>query len=514
MPQHAWRNARVQVRGRGAFVVAKPARGHLPFPTTIAFATFLVGCSSLQPSQISDRRVTLRVADAALAAGAPDVALRVADLTLTRDPHSSQALITKGNALYAMGARDAARAAYREAIAIDPRSAAAQLGLGRTLVQSDPRAAEAAFLAATANEPGNVAALNNLGIVRDLQDDHAEAQDAYRRALAIAPEAADVKVNLGLSLGLSGSRAEAVLVLEEAASDPAILQYRWPELAGALAVAGQNAAARRILASESGSERETSPTNGVVLGQLAHSETNDQIRASDSGSMAASRARPMTKELSPVLPIIHAAGAEDDISPNRLASSGTILAVPVLAVTRTRLAPPPATSRPAIIAGEPPPAHPGTETADLPPSGRSGGFGIAAEPDASDARAFASSASLGSDPAPRTPDAPISPPNPGSHGGKAGAMVSEESVASEGAAYVQLATLHSQEDAWYEWRRLNRRMPDLLQGRTATIVQANAHGQTYWCLRTSGFASLGEAVGMCSQAQGASGLRCWARVTS
>jgi tetratricopeptide (TPR) repeat protein len=70
-----------------------------------------------------------------LASGAPDVALRVADITLAKHPKDVAALIAKGDALYAMGDTEAAKAAYRSAIALDPGAADAQLGLGRTLVR-------------------------------------------------------------------------------------------------------------------------------------------------------------------------------------------------------------------------------------------------------------------------------------------------------------------------------------------------------------------------------------------
>jgi hypothetical protein len=42
-------------------------------------------------------------------------------------------------------------------------------------------------------------------------------------------------------------------------------------------------------------------------------------------------------------------------------------------------------------------------------------------------------------------------------------------------------------------------------------VQADALGETYWCLRTFGFVDLAAATAMCSEARGASSLRCWAR---
>ena len=84
---------------------------------------------------------SLHVANAALASGAPDVALRVADMNLAEHPKDVAALIAKGDALYAMGQTEAASSAYRSAIALDPGAAAAQLGLGRTLVGSDPAGA-------------------------------------------------------------------------------------------------------------------------------------------------------------------------------------------------------------------------------------------------------------------------------------------------------------------------------------------------------------------------------------
>src|SRR5689334_862589 len=202
------------------FGLLKPWRRS--FPASVASMLFLAGCSGLRPPNVTDRTPSLRVADAALVAGAPELALRVADLTLARDPHRTDALVAKGDALYSMGLREEARIAYRQAVDFDPKLETAQLGLGRTLVQSDPAGAEAAFQAAVSERPDDSVALNNLGIARDLLGHHNEAQEAYRRALAIAPGAADVKVNLGLSLALTGDSGAAIEVLREAAAVPAV----------------------------------------------------------------------------------------------------------------------------------------------------------------------------------------------------------------------------------------------------------------------------------------------------
>ena len=47
-------------------------------------------------------------------------------------------------------------------------------------------------------------ALNDLGIARDLQGRHTDAQMAYRQALGISPEMSAAQVNLALSLAMGG----------------------------------------------------------------------------------------------------------------------------------------------------------------------------------------------------------------------------------------------------------------------------------------------------------------------
>jgi Flp pilus assembly protein TadD len=413
-------------------------------------ALVLAGCSGAEQAALP-RQPSLRVADAALTAGAPDVAMRVAEMNLARDPHNSRALVAKGDALYAMGERDAARAAYREALALDPKLGSAQLGLGRTLVQSDPAAAEAAFLAAIVALPDNSAALNDLGIARDLQGRHAEAQDAYRKALAIAPEAADLKVNLGLSLALTGDKDAAVAVLREAAAQPAVVQDRTKELAAALVLAGDDASARRVLSTNSA---QAAP-GGIAVADAPP----PPVAASHEASAAAGpRQARQVREL--------AAAPPPAPQPDPPSIPLAIAPAPVVAVTRTGLVSSPDTAPEALV-----------DTAAL-----------------------------------RPPPPAITRPAPAVTASPLRRVPASSSP--EKGAFVQLASLHSLDDAWYEWRRLNRRFPELLDGHAPVIIQAGALGETYWCLRTFGFADLAEANAMCASAHGASGLRCWARSAS
>jgi Flp pilus assembly protein TadD len=421
--------------------------GLLP-TATVSLA--LAGCTGAQQVGLS-HQPSLRVADAALSAGAPEVAVRVADLTLEREPRNTRALVTKGDALYALGQRDEARAAYRQAVAMEPKLPSAQLGLGRTLVQTDPAAAETAFLAALAALPEDSAALNDLGIARDLQGHHADAQNAYRQALAVTPEATDVKMNLGLSLALTGDKDAAVGVLREAAAVPATLQDRSKELAAALSLAGDQPDADRILSN--GSVRpvagnvasaEIAPTPLLANRETLAAVTPRQERPPGSLSVAAHPPAPPRRD-----------------APSAIASS--VAPSPPLAVARANLAP----------------------TSDAVPESLVGALAIPA---------LASVTGPAEDASLAKPESAGPTPDMG--------------------AYVQLASLRSFKAAWFEWRRLVRRLPELLGEHEPVIVQADALGETYWCLRTFGFVDLAAATAMCSEVRGASSLRCWARAAS
>jgi Flp pilus assembly protein TadD len=219
-------------------------------PAVSVLVLALMGCT--HPMQTGSNatppgRLTLSVADAALAAGAPDMALRVADLILGDAPRDVPALVAKGDALYAMGHYDLARGAYRAAVAVDPAAVGALIGLGRTLVRTDPKAAEAAFLDAATLAPNNVTALSNLGLARDLQGRHDTAQEAYRQALAVAPDMADVKLNLGLSLALSGKTAAAIAQLHPLVGETGSTDVSPHDLAAALTLAGDQIEANLVL---------------------------------------------------------------------------------------------------------------------------------------------------------------------------------------------------------------------------------------------------------------------------
>lgn len=83
------------------------------------------------------------------------------------------------------------------------------MALGRRLLHSDPAQAERIFLKVAARSPNNAAALNDLGIARDMLGRRREAQAAYRAALAVSPDLRAASINLALSLALEGDSVGA-----------------------------------------------------------------------------------------------------------------------------------------------------------------------------------------------------------------------------------------------------------------------------------------------------------------
>jgi Flp pilus assembly protein TadD len=214
---------------------------------SLAALALLAACGA-PPAQTASGDAGSNVGRAALAGGAPEIALQVSDNILARTPADQAALLLRADALVALGREAEATPLYRTVLAATPNSAGARLGLGRSLLAVDAAAAEEQFLAALAIDPGSAPAANNLGIARDLQQRHAEAQIAYRRALAAAPTMQAAAVNLALSLGMSGQAGEAIPLLRPIAQAPGATPRVRHDFAALLAISGDRAGAAQVLA--------------------------------------------------------------------------------------------------------------------------------------------------------------------------------------------------------------------------------------------------------------------------
>lgn len=195
------------------------------------------------------------VADAALHGGSPQVALRIDQEILAKDPGNVPALLNLGAVQTAQRQYDEAARSFAAALKSDPGSVQARIGLGRLRLASDPAAAEQLFTEALRQEPRNAIALNDLGIARDLQGRHQDAQDAYREAMGLDPSMVGARVNLALSLAMVGRADDAAPMLRAVAEAPSAPRKFRHDMAAVLAMGGDRAGAERILTKDMSPEQ-------------------------------------------------------------------------------------------------------------------------------------------------------------------------------------------------------------------------------------------------------------------
>jgi Flp pilus assembly protein TadD len=207
----------------------------------------LAACNIHSEPQLSTGVPSLHTARIALQSGAPSVALGICSRAVAADYQDPAALACEGDALTALGRPADADTAYTKALTLSPKSVPVLLGLGRLRLATDPKRAELLFLMAVAQNPRDAVALNDLGIARDLQGRHAEAQQSYAAASAADPDMRAAQVNLALSMALQGHPADAARLLGPIGSSPDATTRERHDLAAALAMSGNTEAAKQLL---------------------------------------------------------------------------------------------------------------------------------------------------------------------------------------------------------------------------------------------------------------------------
>jgi tetratricopeptide (TPR) repeat protein len=110
-------------------------------------------------------------------------------------------------------------------IAADPIEAVFQKAAA-ALAAQDYTNAERGFEEVLKAQPGNVAALGNLGVVYSRTRRYSQAIDTYRRALRIAHADKGLNTNLGLAYVKQEQFAQALPIFEKLAAEPQNLQAR------------------------------------------------------------------------------------------------------------------------------------------------------------------------------------------------------------------------------------------------------------------------------------------------
>jgi len=134
-------------------------------------------------------------------------------------PKRADVLVELGQVLGALGAHNEAADVFREAMNIDPKNVDALRGLGNSLLaMNQPNMALEQFVAGLAIQD-DPRLYNGMGVVHDMNGSYESAQDSYRGGLKLAPNDANLRNNLALSLAINGKFDESIQILNRLANE-------------------------------------------------------------------------------------------------------------------------------------------------------------------------------------------------------------------------------------------------------------------------------------------------------
>jgi len=149
--------------------------------------------------------------------GAAEKAPPLLRLARTEAPFAPVVPLLLGWTLLNDAKPEEAEPAFRQALALDPRSSGAGEGLGLALYrQGKLESAAIAFEAAVKGAPGDADPLANLGAVRVAQGRYREALELLEQALEMDPRHLSARINRGVALVHLGRVAEAIHDYEQA----------------------------------------------------------------------------------------------------------------------------------------------------------------------------------------------------------------------------------------------------------------------------------------------------------
>lgn len=165
----------------------------------------------------------MSVADGDALRGKGDLvgALAAYGQALAANPDDLMALVNRGVTFHMLGRAAEAVADYTKAAKIAPQIALIHANLAAALLDAHkPGAARDAAAKAVERDPGNATAWNNLGVACGQLGLARDAQDAWRKALAIDPDHASTLVNLAQAIRIDDPDKAADLFLRVLAKHP------------------------------------------------------------------------------------------------------------------------------------------------------------------------------------------------------------------------------------------------------------------------------------------------------
>ena len=217
--------------------------------TLLAAGTLLGACS--QSTGGGGPGSTTRLAERSANAGDFQTAAAFYQQAFDENPKSVEALIGLGRSYTGLGQYARAEQALVEAQKRRPNDPEVLLELARTqLAAGRPQVALDNLEVAQRKRPRDISIITARGIALDRLSRHAEAQETYRRGLAIDPTNFVLMSNLGLSLGLSGQTGEGITILRELVRDGAATANTRGNLALVYGIAGRERDASATLATD------------------------------------------------------------------------------------------------------------------------------------------------------------------------------------------------------------------------------------------------------------------------
>ena len=140
--------------------------------------------------------------------------------------------------------------AYRAALARDPNSGEALLGLGTMLIRTNDIDGGLAALGRAAPMVHTAIAYNRLGLAQLFGGRMPEALMSLERAAALAPDDLDIRTNLALATALDGRGERAIALVQEIGGSPKAEARHRRNLIVVLGLVGRTVDARSTIAGE------------------------------------------------------------------------------------------------------------------------------------------------------------------------------------------------------------------------------------------------------------------------
>ncbi len=190
--------------------------------------------AATRPSGTVDERLT--AGQAALDRGDVTAAEQEYTAAVALDPKSAKAQFGLGNVYVRTSRLTEAEKAYKAALALDPRLAAAHANLGVAYYQMGQLGpAASAFDAALKLEPNDPQTLYLMAVVRLQENNLPAAETLLIQARDLKPDLPEVYYGLGVLYRLKGQKTEAIAAFEKflaigPGQDPSATEYAKQEL--------------------------------------------------------------------------------------------------------------------------------------------------------------------------------------------------------------------------------------------------------------------------------------------